>query len=87
MQGSDDFPSRPTRWHRLASNSPADARKDMAGMLGQELQHVFCLTQTASDLEGVRRLLEEIEKKRKCFDRNGHRPSAIARAQSLARST
>ncbi|MGH6819022.1 MAG: hypothetical protein ACREC1_09650 [Methylovirgula sp.] len=65
MQGSDDFPSRPTRWRRIASNSDADARKDMAGMIGHELRHVFSPVKTASDLEGIRRLLEEIETKRK----------------------
>jgi hypothetical protein len=65
MQGSDDFTSRPPRWNRIAPKRPADGRKDMAGVIGPEMRHVFSPVQTLSDFEGARRLLEEIELKRR----------------------
>jgi hypothetical protein len=60
--GSDYLPSRPP-WRRFARASPAGASKDMAGLIGRELRHVF--PKASPELEGARRLLEEMEKKRK----------------------
>jgi hypothetical protein len=68
MQGSDDLPSRPTRWHQIARTRLDDPRKDMVGLIGRELRYVFSVVNVPSDLDGAQRLLEEMERKRK--DRN-----------------
>jgi hypothetical protein len=65
MQGSDDFPRRPSPWRRFPQADVAGQRKDMAGLIGQELPLVFSVAQTSDDLDGVHRLLEQIEMKRK----------------------
>lgn len=65
MQGSDDFPHRPSPWRRLARTDFSGGRKDMAGLIGQELRLVFSVAQTPDDLAGVDRLLKQIELKHK----------------------
>jgi hypothetical protein len=68
--GYDDFLSPPPRWIRIAPNYATGRRKhaadaDMAGMIGLEMRHVFSVAKTTPEPEGVRRLLEQIERKRK----------------------
>ena len=65
MQGFDDFPGRATRWRRVARESGAGERKDVAGLIGQELRLVFSVAKVPPDLAGVDRLLERIEARRK----------------------
>ncbi len=64
MQGSDDFPRRPTPWRRIAQADLTGQRKDMAGLIGRELRLVFSVANIPSDLDGAHRLLEQIEVKR-----------------------
>jgi hypothetical protein len=66
---SDDFPSR-VSWHRVARAGPAGASKDITGLIGQELRHVFSFAKTSPDIEGLRRLLEDTEKKHENRNRN-----------------
>jgi hypothetical protein len=60
--GSNDFSSPPTHWRRIARTRPIG--KDVAGLLGRELRHVFSVATVSSDLKGARRLLEAMDKKR-----------------------
>lgn len=60
--GSNDFSSRPTLWRRVARVKPPG--KDVAGLLSQELRHVFQAVHDPVDLEGARRLLETLKKHR-----------------------
>jgi hypothetical protein len=64
MQASDNFPLRPSPWRRFARTDIADGRKDMAGLISQELRLVFSVAQAPDDLADVHRLLEEIEKRK-----------------------
>ncbi len=63
MQGFDDVPRQPS-WLRVARPNPPGASKNMASLIGQELRHVFPLAQISPQIERLRRLLEELEKKR-----------------------
>jgi hypothetical protein len=65
MQATDDFPRRPSPWRRFPQADIAGARKDMAGLVSHELRLVFSVAQTADELDGVDRLLKQIELKHK----------------------
>ncbi len=59
---SDDSSSRPTHWRRIARTRPIG--KDISGLLGRELRHVFSVANDSSHLKGARRLLKALDKKR-----------------------
>jgi hypothetical protein len=65
MQATDDFPRRPSPWRRFPQVDIPGPRRDMAGLISQELRLVFSAPQTADELDGVDRLLKQIELKHK----------------------
>jgi hypothetical protein len=65
MQASDDFPRRPSPWRRFPQADIAGGRKDMAGLISQELRLVFSVAKIPDELDGVDHLLKQIELKHK----------------------
>ncbi len=65
MQGSDNFPLRPSPWRHFARADVAGGSKDMAGLISRELRLVFPVAQTADELHGAQRLLKQIEKRKR----------------------
>ncbi|HKH80102.1 MAG TPA: hypothetical protein VKA03_00535 [Methylovirgula sp.] len=52
-------------WQRIEQTKSPGERKDIAGLLGQELRTVFSVSRMPHDVDGLQRLLEQIEVKRK----------------------
>jgi hypothetical protein len=63
--GTDEISSRPVSWQHLEQTRSPGERKDIAGLLGQELRAVFSVARIPHELDRLPHLLEQIEVKRR----------------------